>query len=103
SRDVTNYHEICEPGTMACDIARLYNEENPETNGLYYHNGSIMSDTAYCMYEENIVLSFPDGAPSTSAEDCQNVYYGMGMYIDATLTTEGVELGQVEEVTWDSV
>ncbi|HIS11630.1 MAG TPA: hypothetical protein IAB40_00805 [Candidatus Onthocola stercoravium] len=87
---------------MACDIARLYNEENPETNGLYYHDGSIMSDTAYCMYEENIVLSFPDVAPSTSAEDCQNVYYGMGMYIDATLTTEGVELGQVEEVTWDS-
>ena len=102
SSDVTSYHEICEPGTMACDIARLYNEENPETNGLYYHDGSIMSDTAYCMYEENIVLSFPDVAPSTSAEDCQNVYYGMGMYIDATLTTEGVELGQVEEVTWDS-
>ena len=103
SSDVTSYHEVCEEGTMACDIARLYNEENPETNGLYYHNGSIMSDTAYCMYEENIVLSFPDGAPSTSAEDCQNVYYGMGMYIDATLTTEGVELGQVEEVTWNSV
>ena len=103
SSDVTSYHEICEPGTMACDIARLYNEENPETNGLYYHDGSIMSDTAYCMYEENIVLSFPDVAPSTSAEDCQNVYYGMGMYIDATLTTEGVELGLVEEVTWDSV
>ena len=103
SKEATNYHEICEPGTMACDIARLYNEENPESNGLYYHNGSIMSDTAYCMYEENIVLSFPDGAPSTSVEDCQNVYYGMGMYIDATLTTEGVELGQVEEVTWNSV
>ena len=103
SSDETNYHEICEPGTLACDIARLYNGANPESNGLYYHNGSIMSDTAYCMYEENIVLSFPDGAPSTSAEDCQNVYYGMGMYIDATLTTEGVELGQVEEVTWNSV
>ena len=103
SKDVTNYHEICEPGTMACDIARLYNGANPESNGLYYHNGSIMSDTAYCMYEENIVLSFPDGAPSTSAEDCQNVYYGKGMYIDATLTTEGVESGEVEEVTWNSV
>ena len=39
SSDVTSYHEICEPGTMACDIARLYNEENPESNGLYYHDG----------------------------------------------------------------
>ena len=103
SRDVTNYHEICEPGTMACDIARLYNEENPETNGLYYHNGTYTSENEYCMFEGNQVLSFPDGAPSTNAEDCRNVYYGMGMYIDATLTTEGVELGQFEEVTWDSV
>ena len=103
SKDEKNYHEICEPGTMACDIARLYNEENPESNGLYYHNGTYTSENEYCMFEGNQVLSFPDGAPSTNAEDCQNVYYGMGMYIDATLTTEGVELGQVEEVTWDSV
>ena len=101
SRDVTNYHEICEPGTMACDIARLYNGANPESNGLYYHNGTYTSENEYCMYEGNQVLSFLDGAPSTSAEDCQNVYYGMGMYIDATLTTEGVESGEVEEVTWD--
>ena len=40
SSDVTSYHEICEPGTMACDIARLYNEENPESNDLYYHDGT---------------------------------------------------------------
>ena len=33
------YHETCTPGTMACDIARTYNETNPETNGLYYHDG----------------------------------------------------------------
>ena len=35
------YHEMCELGTMACDIARLYNEENQETNGLYYHNADL--------------------------------------------------------------
>ena len=103
SSDVINYHETCTPGTMACDIARLYNEENPETNGLYYHNGTIVDENEYCMYEGNQVLSFATGGASTSAEDCQNVYYGKGMYIDATLTTEGVELGEVEEVTWDSV
>ena len=86
---------------MACDIARLYNGANPESNGLYYHNGSIMSDTAYCMYEENIVLSFPDGAPSTSAEDCNTVYSFAGMYYDASVITGGLEEGMVEEVTWD--
>ena len=102
SSDETNYHEICEPGTLACDIARLYNGANPESNGLYYHNGSIMSDTAYCMYEENIVLSFPDGAPSTNAEDCNTVYSFAGMYYDASVITSGLEEGAVEEVTWDS-
>ena len=35
------YHEMCEPGTMACDIARLYNKENQETNGLYYHDADL--------------------------------------------------------------
>ena len=102
SSDETNYHEICEPGTLACDIARLYNGANPESNGLYYHNGSIMSDTAYCMYEENIVLSFPDGAPSTNAEDCNTVYSFAGMYYDASVITSVLEEGAVEEVTLDS-
>lgn len=49
SSDVINYHEICEPGTMACDITRLYNEENPETNGLYYHNGKVVSNICVLM------------------------------------------------------
>ena len=35
------YHETCTPGTMACDIARTYNETNPETNGLYYHGADL--------------------------------------------------------------
>ena len=99
SKDVTNYHEICEPGTMACDIARLYNEENPESNGLYYHNGTIVAE--YCMFEGNEVLSFPDGTPSTSAEDCNTVYSFAGMLYDASVITGGLAEGMVEEVTWD--
>ena len=38
---VLAYHETCTPGTMACDIARLYNEENPESNGLYLHDADL--------------------------------------------------------------
>ena len=101
SRGETNYHEICEPGTMACDIARLYNEENPESNGLYYHNGTYTSENEYCMFEGNQVLSFPDGAPSTNAEDCNTVYSFAGMYYDASVITDGLAEGIVEEVTWD--
>ena len=103
SSDVINYHEICEPGTMACDIARLYNEENPESNGLYYHNGSIIDENEYCIFEDNQVLSFPDVIPSTSTEDCNTVYSFAGMYYDASVITGGLEEGIVEEVTWDSV
>ena len=103
SKDVTNYHEICEPGTMACDIARLYNEENPETNGLYYHNGTIVDENEYCMFEGNQVLSFPSGSPSTNEEDCQCVFDYMGMwYFDASIITAGMEEGIVEEVTWNN-
>lgn len=69
-------------------------------NGIYYHDGTITS--LVCMYNGNQVLAFPDGSPSTSAEDCQQVFYGMGMYIDSSLTTIGVERGAVEEVTWNN-
>lgn len=101
SKDEKNYHEICEPGTMACDIARLYNEENPESNGLYYHNGTIIDENEYCMFEGNAVSSFPSGI-STNAEDCNTVYSFLGMYYDASVITDGLEEGMVEEVTWNS-
>ncbi len=35
---VLAYHETCTPGTMACDIARLYTEDGE--NGLYLHDGN---------------------------------------------------------------
>ncbi len=102
SRKPTDYHKVCEEGTLACDIAKLYNEEDPSVNGLYYHNGTITSENEYCMFDGNTVFAFPNGDPSTSAEDCQNIYYGMGIYIDSSLVTIGVEIGQVEEVSWNS-
>ena len=34
---VLAYHETCTPGTMACDIARLYTEDG--VNDLYLHDG----------------------------------------------------------------
>ena len=105
SKEATNYHEICEPGTMACDIARLYNEENPESNGLYYHNGTIVDEdeNEYCVYDGKQVLSFPSESPSTNEEDCQRVFDYMGMgYFDASIITAGMEEGIVEEITWNN-
>ena len=102
SRESTDYHKVCKEGTLACNIAKLYDEENQESNGLYYHNGTIIGENEYCMYNGNPVLAFPDGDPSTSVEDCQQVFYALEMYIDASLITVGVEMGEVEEVSWNS-
>ena len=101
SRVEEGYHEICEPGTMACDIARLYNEYALEDNGLYYHNGTIGPEI--CMYDEIVVLKYPDGTPLTNEEDCQRVFDYMGMgYFDASIITAGMEEGIVEKVTWNN-
>ncbi|HIT11179.1 MAG TPA: hypothetical protein IAB58_00135 [Candidatus Pelethosoma merdigallinarum] len=86
SRDETGYHEVCEEGTLACNIAMLYNEENPESNGLYYHDGRVAAEKS-CMYEGNQVLSFPNGDPSTNETDCQRVFDLMGQYVDASIIT----------------
>ena len=98
SKDVINYHEICEPGTMACDIARLYNEENPESNGLYYHNGGIKGEV--CMYDGNEVSLLTD--TSISVESCNQVYLVYGSYFGGEIINDGLELGIVEEIIWDS-
>lgn len=39
SHDIVNFHDLCDTETIACHIAKLYDEENPEINGLYYHDG----------------------------------------------------------------
>ena len=101
SRNPTDYHKVCEEGTLACDIAKLYNEEDPSANGLYYHNGTITSENEYCMFEGNIVLAFPSDI-STDATNCQTVYSFAGMLYDASVITGGIEEGMVEAVTWNS-
>lgn len=101
SRKPTDYHKVCEEGTLACDIAKLYNEEDSSTNGLYYHNGSMISENEYCMFEGNTVSAFPSGI-STDATNCQTVYSFAGMLYDASVITGGLEDGRVEAVTWNS-
>ncbi len=104
SRESTDYHKVCEEGTLACNIAKQYDEENPESNGLYYHNGSIVNEEQgeMCIYNGNPVLAFPDHASSTSAENCQTVYSFAGMLYDASVISGGLEQGGVEEVSWNS-
>ena len=63
SNGTTDYHKLCKPGTMACDIARLYNEENSESNGLYYHNGTHIGETEVCMFDNNVVVNVYNFAP----------------------------------------
>ncbi len=67
------YHETCTLGTMACDIARLYNETSPETNGLYYHdtnlvNGAQDNSYRYSGSNPNNYVCF-----GATGADCQNV------------------------------
>ena len=104
SRESTDYHKVCKEGTLACNIAKQYDEENPESNGLYYHNGSIVNEEQgeMCTYNGNPVLAFPDHASSTSAENCQTVYSFAGMLYDASVISGGLEQGVVEEVSWNS-
>ena len=111
SSDVINYHEICEPGTMACDITRLYNKENPETNGLYYHNGKVVSNI--CVFDGNEVMSYPNELISSDSEDCNYVYkinYGYydsngkavyDGYFDLSFIREGLADGTVAEILWN--
>lgn len=101
SRKPTDYHKVCEEGTLACDIAKIYNEEDPSTNGLYYHNGSMISENEYCMFDGNPVSAFPNGI-STDATNCQTVYSFAGMLYDASVITGEIEEGSVEAVTWNS-
>ena len=102
SREETNYHEVCEEGTFACNVARLYNEENPESNGIYYHNGSTIGETEYCIYDGNKVLSFTTNSASTNSEDCATVYSIGGRFYDSTIISNGIEEGAVEEVAWNA-
>ena len=77
------YHETCTPGTMACDIARTYNETNPETNGLYYHdadlaNGAGDNSYRYSGANPNNYVCF--GATGANCQNEENQYRIIGVF-----------------------
>ncbi len=83
SKNVTNYHEICEEGTMACDIARLYNETSPETNGLYYHDADLANgagDNSYRYSGANLNNYVCFGATGADCQDVNNQYRIIGVF-----------------------
>ena len=77
------YHETCTPGTMACDIARTYNETNPEINGLYYHdadlaNGAQDNSYRYSGANPNNYVCF--GATGADCQNENNQYRIIGVF-----------------------
>ena len=71
-------------------------------NGLYYHDGSMISDTQYCLYDGVQVHTSELSTFSTSAEDCQNIYESGGYYYDASIVSYGLERGVIEPILWNS-
>ncbi len=81
--EILAYHESCTPGTMACDIARLYNEASPETNGLYYHdadlaNGAGDNSYRYSGANPNNYVCF--GAIGADCQNTDNQYRIIGVF-----------------------
>ena len=75
SREPADYHKVCNSSTLACTVAQLYNEENPESTGLYYHNGSIKKIGNSCTYNDTPVISYDTmNYEDVTEESCQNVY-----------------------------
>ena len=84
SRKTTDYHKVCEEGTLACDIAKLYNEEDPSANGLYYHTSSLANSAADNSYRyaganpNNYVCFGSNETPCPS----NNLYRIIGVFND---------------------
>ena len=104
------YHETCTPGTMACDIARTYNETNPETNGLYYHdadlaNGAQDNSYRYSGANPNNYVCF--GATGADCQNEDNQYRIIGVFNNQVKLIKSTRYGyyyawDAENVnTWD--
>ena len=96
------YHETCTPGTMACDIARTYNETNPETNGLYYHdadleNGAQDNSYRYSGANPNNYVCF--GATGVDCQNPENQYRIIGVFNNQVKLIKATSIGSYE---WDS-
>ena len=80
------YHETCTPGTMACDIARLYTEVGE--NVLYYHDGQGTYTNAdqeagdnsyrYSGANPNNYVCF--GATGADCQNAENQYRIIGVF-----------------------
>ena len=78
------YHETCTPGTMACDIARLYTEDG--VNDLYYHDGSgtygsqEAGDNSYRYAGANPNNYVCFGATGADCQNAENQYRIIGVF-----------------------
>ena len=96
------YHETCTPGTMACDIARTYNETNPEINGLYYHdtdlaNGAQDNSYRYSGANPNNYVCF--GATGADCQNEENQYRIIGVFDGQVKLIKATSYG---DYVWDS-
>ena len=89
--------------TFATVIKNLYTDGS---NGLYYHDGSMISTQGICTYNDNEVRALNDDGLATNETDCERIFSltfdGTPEYYDASIITVGVPEGAVEEVNWNS-
>ena len=103
------YHETCTPGTMACDIARTYNETNPEINGLYYHdtdlaNGAQDNSYRYSGANPNNYVCF--GATGADCQNEDNQYRIIGVFNNQVKLIKATSYGgyawDADSNAWDA-
>ena len=100
--EIQAYHETCTPGTVACDIARTYNETNPETNGFYYHdadlaNGAGDNSYRYSGANPNNYVCF--GATGDDCQDANNQYRIIGVFNNQVKLIKSTSYGNY---VWDA-
>ena len=64
--------------SLACHVATQYNEENPDENGIYYHDGNVNGGA--CFYDDKLIYEIH------AESDCQK-FYG-STFEDYFLTSE---------------
>ncbi len=103
------YHETCTPGTMACDIAKTYNETNPEINGLYYHdtdlaNGAQDNSYRYSGANPNNYVCF--GATGADCQNEDNQYRIIGVFNNQVKLIKATSYGgyawDADSNAWDA-
>ena len=100
------FAETCTPGTMACDIARLYTVDGE--NGLYYHDTDLANgaqDNSYRYSGSNDVVNnyvcFGPGAEGEETCANDNLYRIIGLFDDDNNGTYQVKLIKSDYTTSD--